>query len=229
MAFELVTRWPRVRVIALLVCVSALGRVGRAQDIYLGDMKANRILFFGNSITFCPGPNQYGWQGNWGAAATAPEKDYVHLVAGDIAQVAGATPSVMATYNLDWEQNYSTYNYSNSSFQSQLAFKPNIVVVAIGENVAPLSTSQSQANFATAFGNLLTQFKNNGNPTIFVRSEFWADPTKDGVMEQVTASRGWRLCRPKQSLSDPLNYARAETANPTRTTHLSTATPATRA
>jgi lysophospholipase L1-like esterase len=194
------------------------GRCGRAEDIWLGNLKANRILFFGNSITLSPRrvPGTTG-VGGWGMAASTAEKDYVHLVTGSIAQAAGGTPQIMATYNLDWEQNYSAYDYRNAAFQSQLAFKPDIVVVAIGENVdaAPLNTTESREAFATAFGGLLTQFKNNGNPAIFVRSEFWANSTKDGVLKQVTAAAG-DVFVDQSGLDTPLNRASGEMGNPFR-------------
>ena len=41
-----------------------------------------RVLFVGNSITLHGPRPQIGWTNNWGMAATAPEKDYVHVLAG---------------------------------------------------------------------------------------------------------------------------------------------------
>jgi alpha-galactosidase len=203
-----------------MVCLSLLTGSSRADDaVWLGHLDASRILFFGNSITYHPTKTSIGWTGDWGMAATDANHDYVHLVAGDVAREAGATPSIMATYNVDWEQNYSGYNYGASGFQAQLAFSPTIVVVAIGENVdaAPLSAPEAQTAFATAFKSLLTQFKNHGDPTIFVRSEFWANPIKDGVLEQVAADAGAIFVDQSTLGADALNYAYSEPTNPWRT------------
>lgn len=206
-----------IRVLVALVCACMLVHTGQAEEnVRLGHLDASRILFFGNSITYHPTKTSIGWNGDWGMAASDADHDYVHLVAGDIATVAGATPSIMATYNLDWEQNYIAYDYGKSTFQSQLAFSPSIVVVAIGENVdvAALNTTASQASFTTAFGNLLTQFKNNGNPTIFVRSEFWANSTKDDLLKQATAAAGAIFVDQSTLGDNSLNYAYSDPTNP---------------
>ena len=53
---------------ALLVCLCGFVPFAGAQDIYLNNLKASRILFFGNSITICPparalaGITIGGWQ-----------------------------------------------------------------------------------------------------------------------------------------------------------------------
>lgn len=209
-------QWLRRRgslALTILTGVSLLGSFSQADDIRLGMMKANRILFFGNSITYAPPMPQYGWTGNWGAAASSPEKDYVHLLTNSIAKAAGGIPATMATYNIQFEQNYATYDLGCQEMQSQLAFKPDIVVVAIGENVPSLATRQSQDEYALAFRNLLALFRDNGNPAIFVRSCFWADPTKDAIMKQATLTTGGVFVD-QSALDVPSNRASNEVGNP---------------
>ncbi|MBN2296897.1 MAG: SGNH/GDSL hydrolase family protein, partial [Pirellulales bacterium] len=185
-----------------------------ADDIRLGHMNAGRILFFGNSITISPmsvaGTN---WTGGWGMAASVSEKDYVHLVVSAIAKAAGNTPKFKATYNIEFEKNYATYDFNSPVFQKQLAFKPDIVVVAIGENVLPLTTPEEQKKYATAFGNLLEQLKNNGNPRIFVRSCYWADKVKDDIMKQAALAAGCVFVD-QSSLGAQANWAINESGNP---------------
>ena len=177
-----------IQMTALLVCLCGFVRLAGARDIFLNNMKANRILFFGNSITICAPAPSIGWNNDWGMAASAAQSDYVHVLTKDVAQAAGGTPAIMATYNARFEWNYNS-GYDWSSLQPQLDFKPDIVIVAIGENVAPLSTPQADDDFASAFTKLLNRFKSNGNPAIFVRSSFIADPTH-GVMQQVANATG---------------------------------------
>ncbi len=42
--------------------------------------KGPRVLFVGNSITLHGPRPQIGWTNNWGMAASARDKDYVHLL-----------------------------------------------------------------------------------------------------------------------------------------------------
>ena len=141
-------------------------------------------------------------------AASRPENDYVHILTKDIVQAAGGTPTIMATYNAQFEWNYNT-TYDWSSLQPQLDFTPDIVIVAIGENLAPLGTEQSKNEFAVAFARLLAQFKSNGNPAIVVRSSFIADPTF-GVMRHVADTAGAVYVEQTWIGNDAHNHAYSE-------------------
>ena len=68
--------------------------------------------------------------------------------------------------------------------KSLLDFEPDIVVVALGENVPALVTEEARTKFSNSFTRLLTALKNSGKPAIFVRGCFWADKTKDDIMQK---------------------------------------------
>ena len=143
----------------------------------------NRILFLGNSITRCPAVPEIGWMNDWGMAASAKEKDYVHLLANSIAKLSKSDPDILFENIADFERNYETYDI-NTKLHEHLQFKPDIVVVAIGENVPPLDTEESRTKFKDRFSKLLQALKDTGRPAIFVRSCFWPDKTKNEVMKQ---------------------------------------------
>lgn len=204
----------RLLVLTLFAALHLLSNLARADDLQFGNMKANRILFFGNSITLSPIPvSGTDWPGGWGMAASSPEKDYVHRLVASIGETAGRTPEFMATYNLAFEQNYATYDLNSPAIQQQLAFNPDIVVVAIGENVPTLTTPQARAQYAAAFGSLLNLFKNHGSPEIFVRSCFWTDATKDNIMKQATEAAGCVFVD-QSALGVQSNWAVNEPGNP---------------
>lgn len=181
-----------------------------ADDLRLGNMKANKILFLGNSITRCkPGG---AWQLDCGCAATAPEKDYAHLVARYIADANGGRAPAMKADNVyyhdQYEQHYAGYN-AEVSMKEFLDWQPDIVVMAIGENIENLDTVAKETAFATSFRDLLSAFKKKSNPAIFVRSRFIRpNPVQDRIMKQCCeAVGGVFVSMDSAGLSgDPLNY-----------------------
>ena len=65
--------------------VPALGQNARNQTAFDAAKKGPRVLFVGNSITLHGPRPQIGWTNNWGMAASARDKDYVHLLQKRIA------------------------------------------------------------------------------------------------------------------------------------------------
>ena len=56
-----------------------------------------RVLFLGNSITLHAALPEIGWTNVWGMAASAAEKDYVHLVTRGIEMKTGRKTDVQMT------------------------------------------------------------------------------------------------------------------------------------
>ncbi len=152
-------------------------------------IQADRILFLGNSITLVPPAPEVYWDGNWGMAASSADKDYVHLLAGSLAALTGRQPETSINNIADFERNFESYDIE-SRLKEQLAFRPDVVVVAIGENVTPLNTAELQAGFRKSFLHLLQAVKQSGRPVIYVRSCFWPDDVKDEIMRQCCAEAG---------------------------------------
>lgn len=182
--------------------MSAVGMLARADIAYLGNMKAERILFLGNSI--CLAPPGGSWTNNWGASASAQEKDYVHLLTSRINAATGgsmtvAPPSVAyerwyyGNPLLNWdgnilnvadffERNYNTWD--NARVQKQIDAKPDIVVLQFGENMQNGTNDQ----FRSALNTLMTGLKNSSNPHIFVTSGILgSDPAIDKIKRDLCA------------------------------------------
>lgn len=154
---------------------AAIGKDPEVQKI--GALRADRILFLGNSLTLHGPRPEIGWTDNWGMAASAPDKDYVHLLTTAIdARTKGKlllepTPvkgnagaeNVLNIADI-LERGYATYEASR--IRKQLAWKADIVVVQCGENV-PAKDFDPRA-FGKAFGTLLDDLKAASNPQIFV-------------------------------------------------------------
>ena len=163
----------------------------------IGLIKANRILFLGNSLTLHGPKAEIGWTGNWGMAASAQDKDYVHLLTAAIDARSGSrlvvepTP-VVGQKNAEnviniagiFEQGYATYEAAR--IRKQLDWKANIVVVQCGENV-PSKGFNAEA-FQKGLQALLNDLKASSNPQIFVTGNIlWGNPGLDEIKRKVCA------------------------------------------
>ena len=166
-----------------LVLISLLISQSMAKAADSNPGKIGKILFLGNSITHHGPSAKVDWTGNWGMAASAEEKDYVHLVLRSIAEATGKAPEALIENIVEFERNYATYDMV-AKRKNIFAFKADVVVLAIGENVAALKTDEAKAAFKSSLVKLLQALKADNNPTIFVRSCFWADAAKDAVLKQ---------------------------------------------
>lgn len=172
----------KIGILATCACLLATGQFARADDATLGTMKAERILFLGNSISIVGPPNY------WGASASTAAKDYAHLLTqliNDAAQgslaITRPNPAFGRWYygnpGPDWdgnilniadifERNYDTWD--SVRIQKQLALKPDIVVLQFGENI-PMASFDA-AKFENALRTLLTDLKKSSDPQIFMPS-----------------------------------------------------------
>lgn len=142
-----------------------------------------RILFLGNSITLHGPKADIGWSGNWGMAASSEDKDYVHLVAAAIARHTGSTPEIKVANIADFERNYATHDVEGQ-MKDAIAFDPDLVVLAIGENVPALESENARAQFKAGVMKILGCAMARRHPLVVVRSSFWPDPAKDQVLKQ---------------------------------------------
>ena len=175
----------------------------------VGRLVVSKVLFLGNSITLHGPALSIGWAGNWGMAASAKEKDYVHLLTADIAKATGTSPEIRVRNIADFERGYDTFNIEKE-FRDDLEFKADIVILAIGENVAELATDDAKANYTNAFARLLPILNQQGQSTIFVRGCFWKNETKDAIMRKAAADAGATFVDVKEIGGDESNAARSE-------------------
>jgi hypothetical protein len=72
--------------------------------------KNERLLFVGNSITRHGPSAKVAWTGNWGMAASAEAKDYVHLVVDAVTKKRGVKPEFLVANEADLERNYTIFD-----------------------------------------------------------------------------------------------------------------------
>ncbi len=177
-------------------------------------VKKDRILFLGNSITLHAPAEHIGWTGNWGMAASAEEKDFVHQVVTALskpgtAEAKAFAPKAMIENIATFEREYATYSMTEKQ-EKYAAFKPTLVILAIGENVPALATEEAEAQFFDSVRKLLRSIKESANPTFVVRSSFWPDAAKDAALKRVAADVGGIFVNITKLAKDEGNYARSE-------------------
>lgn len=180
-----------------------------ATELHVGNLRVSKVLFLGNSITLHGPAPKIGWNGNWGMAASTQEKDYVHLLLEQIAKSAGGKPAVMVKNIADFERKLMDFDLKEGMKQ-ELAFEADLVIVAIGENASALKTEEDKAKYREAFSKLLGELNNHGQPTLVVRSSFWAEPAKDQIMKQACEEAGGVFVDNSKLGSDESNFARSE-------------------
>lgn len=201
----------RAYLLAAVLGVTALAAEPAADkgDIMFHAIKVNKVLFLGNSITKHGPAPKIGWTGNWGMAATAEDKDYVHLVIKGIAETTGKAPEAMIANIATFEREYATFDL-DAGLASQFAFKPDVVILAIGENVPNPADDEAKAALLASVTKLLQKLKANGNPVILVRSCFWANAAKDAALKQACTEVGGIFADAGPLGNDKANFASSE-------------------
>ena len=201
---------------AMVMAADATGPAKGDQDMMFHAVKVNKVLFLGNSITN-HGPNaKIGWNCHWGMAASAKEKDFVHLILQAFAKAAGKQPEPLISNISTFERKYETYDL-DAGLKREFAFKADLVIIAIGENVPNPATAVAKTALQTGVDKLLRKLKENGNPVIVVRSSFWRTPPR---------TRFWRRRAPRWAASSSMTVPSARMR---RTTPARNATSRTRA
>ena len=168
-----------------------------------------KILFLGNSITRHGPSTKVGWSGNWGMAASAKEKDFVHIVMRSVADATGAVPKAMVENIARFERQYATYDV-DKRLEKALGFRADLVIVAIGENVPKLGSEEAKVQFKAGLMKLLRGLIAGGHPTIIVRSCFWPNKAKDQILKQACQDVGGIFVDIGALSKDERNYARSE-------------------
>ena len=147
-----------------------------------------RVLFLGNSITLHSSLPKIGWTNVWGMAASAKEKDYVHLVTRGIETKTGRKADLRVRNLATFERNYRTWDIAKG-LADVAAFDPDYLVVALGENVPNLATAEDRLAYRAAFKKLLGFFMEGRaeRPNAVVRGVFWPNPAKDSEMAHVAS------------------------------------------
>jgi len=189
-----------------LALISLLGLAGYAEA---QAAQVKKAVFLGNSITKHGPLAKIGWAGDWGMAATALEKDYVHLVVAHLSKAQGGVAPDFRVVNIaEFERNYESYDLAKN-LKDVIDFQPDTVILAIGENVPELKTPENRESFKQRTIQLLTLLKGSG-AQLYVRSSFWAGGVKDALLKEAATATGAHFVDISTLGKDESLYARSE-------------------
>lgn len=182
--------------------VSAEGQMRLSSEVsFLGREDAPvRILVLGNSITR-HGPNAaIGWPYDWGMAASAPERDYVHRLyqrltdGGMDVYMRIRQASAFEMHGHEWGD-FSVY-------EEERAFGADHIVFRLGENVVRGQVE----GFGESARALLSYLDTRGAHVICAPC-FWPNETVDAQIREVAVACGYTLVELAQLSADERTMA----------------------
>jgi len=168
-----------------------------------------RIVFIGNSITTHGPSKKVDWSGNWGMAASAQEKDYVHILTRALTKEGEAPPEALIRNASAFERGYMTIDL-DTELKDVFEFGADLVIIALGENVAGFKSAEEGALFKKSLKSALIRIKEKSDPLIVIRSCFWASKEKDKILKEIASEVGGRFVDISALCTDESSFARSE-------------------
>jgi len=168
-----------------------------------------KVLFLGNSITKHGPKADIDWSGNWGMAASAEAKDYVHVFTTSLIQKQGTAPEILVKNIADFERAHQGYDFA-AKLKEAIDFQPDLIVLAIVENVPGLKTAEEKTLLQADVTALLKALQGTRKPTILVRSCFWSNAAKDEALRGACDAVGGIYIDLSALSKDKRLYGRAE-------------------
>ena len=176
--------------------VPALGQNAKDQKAFDPAGKGPRVLFIGNSITKHGPRPQIGWTNNWGMAASALDKDYVHLLQKKITSVRPDSQCCLLQVAGSFERSFFKPEWSCAkNFRWAREFKPDIIVMFFGANVPKTyDAGTMEPKPARSYGDALDAVRSyldpDGKAVVLISEGFYMRPKLDAEKKAVAARRG---------------------------------------
>ena len=153
-----------------------------------------RLLVIGNSIMFHGPALELGWSNSNGMAASALDKDFVHLLMARLQTINPAT-TLRLQAGTGLEIYFGKPTYVMEEFNEPVqTFKPDLIVIRIGENVSDdeVPTRNLEGQFRQ-FIDRLIQLSSGQPVRIVTTTSVWNKPQTDAVIRKVIAEKGLTL------------------------------------
>ncbi len=146
-----------------------------------------KVMFVGNSITKHGVLEEIGWFWDWGMAASALEKDYVHILVDKFNQLVPDSRFCLCQV-ANWERQYQNGTEVLEEYKNAREFQADIIVFRMIEN-CPHKDFDKDA-FYREYRNLIDYLNPTGEAKIVVTTGFWKHPGDDTIA-RVAEERGY--------------------------------------
>ena len=175
--------------------VPALGQNARSSVSFDPAKRGARVLFVGNSITLHGPRPQIGWTNNWGMAASARERDYVHLLQARIAAVSKDSQCGLLQVADSFERGFWKAEWSCGAKYAGLdGLGLDVVVFFFGANV-PIEYDRGALKGVRSFGRALEELADwldpKGRALKVVVQGFYGRPLLEREKVELATRRGF--------------------------------------
>ncbi|GAB3687305.1 hypothetical protein GCM10027592_00670 [Spirosoma flavus] len=175
-----------------------------------------RMMVIGNSIMAHGPAPMLGWYNSNGMAASAPDKDFVHLVTAYLKTLDSSAEFILQTGG-DFERFFGNADYSIDQFNQPVQqTQPDLIIVRIGENVDDGQVNGTR-DFEGNFRRLLERLAslNPSQPVkIICTTSVWDRPNTDAIIRKVTNEKGYPLVDLRYMVGKSQYFAGMEYADP---------------
>jgi len=138
-----------------------------------------RVLFVGNSITLHGIAHDIGWHWRWGMAATAKEKDYVHLCMSHMLESHPDAAFGICQVSR-WERNYKTGSETFPEFENAREFDPDVIIIKLSANCPHEDFDENL--FYDRFAELIAFLSKSGKAKTIVCTGFYKHPAEPAIL-----------------------------------------------
>ncbi len=140
--------------------------------------KGIRVLFAGNSITYHAINEDIGWTNEWGMAASAKEKDYVHLLMEEIKKENPDAVFCVSQVSR-WENAYKNPSDIYPIYEASRNFDADIIIARFVENCA--GKEFDEEIFEKEFEAFLRYLSLSGKAKYVITTGFWKHPGDEAI------------------------------------------------
>lgn len=140
--------------------------------------RGKRILFVGNSITLHGIRPEIGWHGNWGMAASAQEKDYVHLTMDRVRNIDPDAAFCICQV-ADWERQFVHGEDVLKQYAYARAFEADIILLRMVENCP--KKDYEYGLFLRQLDELVRYLDSTGSAKVIATTGFWKHPADEAI------------------------------------------------